>query len=199
MNISNDLLNKYAKGLCSEGEKILVEKWMKSGTSPDEGLFADQFDPHKKSVWSLIKSNILQESDPFSPFKNIVRYAAAACILLLTFFGGRFSVNTANANPIVNKLLENHLYIFGGDGGQGNLPGENFKIVFKGTIKLYNSSLDAKSIQVGDTSFILRPYQDYYLSGSPENPTLLNSILPNDAYGTVKLEGDFSMTNADIE
>ncbi|MEM8894641.1 MAG: hypothetical protein AAGC88_08695, partial [Bacteroidota bacterium] len=62
----------------------------------------------------------LRKAKQIQLFKNMMRYAAAAFLVLMAFVGGRLSVNTSYAHT-TKKQAADHLYIFGANGAQGNL------------------------------------------------------------------------------
>ena len=102
------------------------------------------------------------------------------------------SVQDVNANTVADQTPADHLYITGGNGAQGNLPGKTFKVTFEGTLRLYNNATKKKSIKVGDTTFVLDSQQAYYLMGSSENPNLSETKnYPSEKI--TRLEGDFSI------
>ena len=132
MRITEELLRKHLLGLCTEEEKKAIKEWFERRENQSTGLkIVEVSDSERKEIWSTIHETI-PELQPFNSstktiplVKKLTRYAAAACIIFAAFFGGRFSANTANASEVVNKSPEDHLYIFGGSGTEGNLPGES--------------------------------------------------------------------------
>ncbi|MEM6772656.1 MAG: hypothetical protein AAF597_18905, partial [Bacteroidota bacterium] len=108
-------------------------------------------------------------------------------------FGGRLSAYTST-DAVTNKVPKNHLYITGGNGAHGSLPGDAFQVKFAGTLRLHNDGPRAKAIEVGDSTFTLAPQRTYYLQGSVENPRLLDrAIYVSGPSGSDVLEGDFSV------
>ena len=138
---------------------------------------------NKDRIWSRIKQNLpLRENQlkarDYGSFtlllhRPFVRYAAVACIIFIAFFGGRYSTGTVNASPVPEDPTADHLFIFGYKDAVGNLPGNNFKIKFDGSLRLYNNSVAPKRINVGDTSFMLTPRKSHYLIGNSQNPELI--------------------------
>ncbi|MEM7509496.1 MAG: hypothetical protein AAF388_01105 [Bacteroidota bacterium] len=181
-DINKALLQKYFNGDCSSAEKARVEAWLASDeyeTTPlpfDATTKADI----KSSMWKNITADMDSEGlaterdAPVVPLhRRVLRYAAAACLLIAVFFGGRISASYFNTKTKTDKSPHDHLYIAGGNGAQGHLPGDYFKVKFDGTLRLYNDGLMPKTIEVGDTTFALLPKQTYYLEGSVERPQLL--------------------------
>lgn len=206
MKITKELLKRHSMGLCSAEENKAVEEWfaVQDDEKIDLKILEDEkFNPEEKIIWSQLSEAVPEirgyRGKTITLYRSIARYAAAACILLVTFFGGRFSAGTAKANPTPKDPTADHLFITGGNGGKGSLPGENFRIIFDGPVKLYNKSMAAKRILVGDTSFILKPKANYYLVGDHENPKILNNGYSPEWEGPfeTKPTNGFSMLNVD--
>jgi len=196
MKITSSLLRKYANGLCTPQESQEVKNWMLS-FKDDAMLSPEEIGDSPQIIRERLYGSLFVTNDntPIIPlFKKMAKYAAVATILFATFFGGHFSAKTANANMMADKLPKDQLYITGGNGTKGNLPGQKFKLHFNGTLRLFNSAKEQKSIQVGNTLFLLNPGQTYYLLGSIEKPNLIISdFFHNNNDAAVTLEGDFSI------
>ncbi|MEM8895549.1 MAG: hypothetical protein AAGC88_13290, partial [Bacteroidota bacterium] len=130
---------------------------------------------------------------------RLARYAAAACLALVIFIGGRLSVSDATANIVENKAPKDLLYIFGGNGVKSDISGDDLKVNFNGQIKLHNVSLFSKRIALGDTSFVLQPYQHYYLKGSQDDPQIYDKERMAGRRTPVPLEGGFSVVRLDLK
>ncbi|MEM9389689.1 MAG: hypothetical protein AAGA02_04400 [Bacteroidota bacterium] len=195
MEVTRELIKKYLRRECSEEERQHIEKWLESEEGekafPDESKLPQLASEMWKNISEDMESH---DQTPVIPLHHrVVRYAAAACVIFAAFFGGRFSTGTVNATPTPADPWADHLFIVGDNGVKGNLPGDVFKVGFEGTIKLYNSSMAQKTIQVGDTSFALDPHQVYYLNGNTANPRLRDQSM-NKLHGQPEsLEGDFSI------
>ncbi|MEM1216203.1 MAG: hypothetical protein AAGJ82_10985, partial [Bacteroidota bacterium] len=205
-NINKRLLQKYFNGECSAAEKARVEAWLASDEPEAAPLPFDEATKAaiKDSMWENITASMdVEGSDtdtdtPIIPlYSRTLRYAAAACLLIMVFFGGRFSVYaTTSTTPA--KSSQNHLYIAGGNGAQGHLPGDTFKVVFDGVLRLYNDGPVIKVIEVGDSTFTLVPKRTYYLRGSVKKPQLLKTgdyAAPRNDFKN--LRGDFSILRTD--
>lgn len=208
MKITKELLRRHSVGLCSEEEKQAVEEWFKTKDDSFIDLSIvddDEFEGGEKKIWSRLSQTIPEllskEGRSAIPlYHRVVRYGAAACIVFTAFFGGRFSVGSAQATPVEDQFPKNHLFIFGIEDTRGHLPGDKFEIEFDGKIKLFNGAISPKSISVGDTSFILQSYQTYYLDGTLEKPKLTNKQdFQEDLYTNEKLTGDFSILRLDVK
>ncbi|MEM6738199.1 MAG: hypothetical protein AAF620_19235, partial [Bacteroidota bacterium] len=103
MKITKELLKRHSQGLCTDEEKKAVEEWFETYENPfgDETIF-DRNKIDREGIWSKLSeiTTGLQGKPNFGNtqtiplYRSVARYAAAACILLMTFFGGRFSANT---------------------------------------------------------------------------------------------------------
>ncbi|MEM0940762.1 MAG: hypothetical protein AAGI25_13365 [Bacteroidota bacterium] len=207
MTITKELLKRYHQGLCTKEEKRTVEKWLNDADDASFLFHSEaekKFQTHQDLIWSkmtkeapelnISKSRSSHQEMPTIPlYHSVVRYAAAVSILLVTFFGGRFSASSVKATEIVGKNQRDMLYIYGGKGVGGYVQGQEFKIKFDGQVKLFNGSLVEKTINVGRKAFTLNAYCTYYLRGSTDSPTLLdNDHLPEEAFKN-NLKGDFSI------
>lgn len=207
-DINKALLQRYFNGDCSAAEKARVEAWLASDEyeiAPlpfDATMKADI----KSSMWKNITADIDSEGSatdtdtPIVPLhRRMLRYAAAVCLLIAVFFGGRISASYFNTKTKTdNSSPHDHLYIAGGNGAQGHLPGDYFRVKFDGTLRLFNDGLMPKTIEVGDTTFALLPQQTYYLQGTVENPQLLgigNYTYPENEFQD--LRGYFSILRMD--
>ncbi|MEM9260613.1 MAG: hypothetical protein AAGA62_13260, partial [Bacteroidota bacterium] len=198
--VSKELLQRYFSGDCSATERQLVEAWLSSDQpAPPLALDEKTKATYRDEMWRNIdeetRSNWNARVVPF--YKHLLRYAAAACLLIAVFFGGRLSAYTST-DTITDKAPKNHLYIAGGNGARGNLPGDSFRVKFAGTLRLHNGGLMVKAIEVGDSTFTLAPQRTYYLQGSVEEPRLLDRVIyTRGPSNSDVLEGDFSVLNMD--
>ncbi|MEM6737791.1 MAG: hypothetical protein AAF620_17155 [Bacteroidota bacterium] len=181
MKIDKELLRRYGSGLCSEEERKAIEEWLKIVDDPSTRFKSFKGIEESKKNTLLKLSGLVPQLESYISSSNtrvvplhrsVARYAAAACILLVTFLGGRFSAGTANANPAPEDLTADHLFFNGSNGANGSFSGDSFKVQFDGIVKLYNNGFSTKIIQVGDTSFILESHKHYYLSGDAQNPKI---------------------------
>ncbi|MEM6735249.1 MAG: hypothetical protein AAF620_04180 [Bacteroidota bacterium] len=213
MTITKKLLKRYHQGFCTKKEKRAVEKWLNDADDASFLLHSEaekKFQTHQDFIWSKItreapelntstNSSYHKKMPAIPLYRSIARYAAAISILLVTFFGGRFSTVSANATEIVDKSPKDMLYIYGDNGVSGHLQGQEFKIKFDGQLKLFNGSLAKKTIKIGKKAFLLNAYGTYYLRGSTDSPTLFdNDHLPEEAFDN-NLKGDFSILQIDDE
>lgn len=209
MKITREVLKRYGLGLCSEEERKAIEEWIETLDDPSMRL-STRVRPmvNTDRLWSKIAQERPEVKEQMSARKvrniillqNAMRYAASACFLLAAFLGGRFSVGSTMASPTVDKAPKEHLYIFGGNEARTQILGDSFQIKFDGAIRLYNSGLATKTIQVGDTSLILPSQKNIFLSRSSENPKIrIHNSTPK--YGrdqAATLSGDFSVHRLDL-
>ncbi|MEM9673170.1 MAG: hypothetical protein ACFB15_30220 [Cyclobacteriaceae bacterium] len=198
MNISPELLKKYATGNCTEEERRLVEQWLAddnlSTTSPRAKLEAE-----RTQVWQNIAHKIgWKETKVVPMYRRITRYAAVACIIIGIFMAGRLSVSTGHASPVKQGkrlvTLPNLLHIYGGDGAYGIVAGNRFRLEFEGEVKLYNGDPQPKQIVCGGQEFTLESYQTYFLSGSDQRAYITNDSHFPDTYDLQsELAGGFSI------
>ncbi|MEM8506879.1 MAG: hypothetical protein AAF717_03575 [Bacteroidota bacterium] len=199
MKITNELLKKYAEGRCTDEEKAHIEKWMTSATTADEEVFVKEFEPHKESTWRSILVKVTEKHpETLSIFRTFIKVSAAASILFAAFLGGRVSANIGTSNSIKSKGYQEHLYIFGGNGAKGSLPGNRFTIEFDGTLRLFNSSQKEQTIVVGDSTFLLAPGTNYFLKGGTQEANLYTPSSPfQDIIPDESTTGDFSLYRID--
>ncbi|MEO1097820.1 MAG: hypothetical protein AAFX57_08695 [Bacteroidota bacterium] len=182
MKITKELLKRHGMGLCTTEERKAVEEWFDRLEGPMMSTRSFQeIEENKKETWNKL-SKMVPELDghvatdrlkSIPLYRKVTRYVAAACIIFIAFFGGRYSTGTVNASPVPEDPTADHLFIFGYKDAVGNLPGNNFKIKFDGSLRLYNNSVAPKRINVGDTSFMLTPRKSHYLIGNSQNPELI--------------------------
>ncbi|MEM6737603.1 MAG: hypothetical protein AAGC64_06705 [Bacteroidota bacterium] len=203
MKVTTELLERHGMGLCTEEEKKAIKLWFETLDDPSMNLPVTP-EVNEDRIWSKMSQSAPElqgyVGTPNLPLlRRVVRYAAAACIIFAAFFGGRFSANTANANPAPQDPMVDHLFIYGGDNAKGNLPGDAFKIGFNGTIKLYNNGFSKKTIKVGDSSFVLESHKYYYLIGNTENSELMDYTYysGNGSEKSETLKGYFSLHETD--
>ncbi|MEM6380573.1 MAG: hypothetical protein AAF705_20480, partial [Bacteroidota bacterium] len=128
-------------------------------------------------IWDAISLEVLgSKSGKIVPwYKWGLRYAAAACVIIGTFFLGYFAaLPSAQADTVEKpKHLTDLLHVYGGDGTYGMVAGNRFRVKFEGSLRLYNGAQQIKQIVCGEQKFTLEPYETYYITGSTEKATLL--------------------------
>ncbi|MEM8928823.1 MAG: hypothetical protein AAGC45_11510 [Bacteroidota bacterium] len=188
MKISKELLAKYAKDECNLEEKRFVENWLDESESLDNVNEKGAFKQYHDDTWDKIAQISgfgKQKVIPFS--RRFFQYAAAACIILGAFMGGRVTASSGSKKVDFNKEYENHLYLTGGNNLRANLPGSHFKLKFEGTLQLFNASNREQVIVTGDSTFVLKSGISHYLMGSTDKPQLIEEIvgypsIPNVSY-----------------
>ncbi|MEM9833807.1 MAG: hypothetical protein AAF944_24470 [Bacteroidota bacterium] len=173
--VDSELLKKYHRGLCTDEEKQAVEQWLASGgfegalDLPDSEKAA-----RKQQIWQTIARRAGWTEPKVVPmYRRVARYAAVACIVFAAFFGGRFSVSTANATNTVDKTPKDMLHIYGGNGAYAKMNADRYQLRFEGMLKLHNKAEQHKQIVCGEQEFTLEPHKTYFLSGSDRKAHLM--------------------------
>ncbi len=60
MEITQDLLERYAKGTCTDEEAAAVQAWLGSAEDDDAELYAPQFAPYRHRVWQTLQQRFLE-------------------------------------------------------------------------------------------------------------------------------------------
>ncbi|MEN1785848.1 MAG: hypothetical protein AAGF77_12005 [Bacteroidota bacterium] len=178
IKINKLLLSKYYNNSCTHEERKAVEAWLKADNL-DELLYLSKKEKIKikEEIWESIRfKNSLKTERVLLSMRKGFRVAAAACILFVAFLGGRVSAHTNITAPVESAEFQEHLYLFGGMGTHGNLPGEHFRLRFDGTLRLYNASQKLQTIQSGDSLFVLEPNQTYYITGGTKSAELIKDL-----------------------
>ncbi|MEM9830349.1 MAG: hypothetical protein AAF944_06905 [Bacteroidota bacterium] len=197
MKITPQLLVRYQQNRCTPAEARAVEQWLRSADDEPSLLTEAQLARMQTEIWDTISPEVLgSKSGKIIPwYQRSLRYAAAACLFIGTFFLGYFASPNAQADTVKkSKLLTDVLHVYGGDGTYGQVDGDRYRIKFEGKLKLYNSANQPKQIVCGEQEFTLDPHQGYYLSRSNTSPYLMNDKQLMGGYDQqAKLVGGFSV------
>lgn len=182
MKITKELLRKYSSGFCTEEEKKAIEKWLdQKETSLDNKPIQEIPFLEKKAIWAKVQrlSPELQSggTSVISLYKQIIRYAAVACIAAIFFSAGYFMASqpaTYDGTTRTSTETTDHLQIASKHDKITKFQGSHFNICFEGTIALYNASTKKTVITCGNKTFTLQPATAYYLQGSHESPALIS-------------------------
>ena len=110
MRITVELLEKYLRGLCSPEEKAAVEQWLTSSEDEVSELSAEAISEMKQNVRRSLPPFLDNNKPLVVPlYMQVIRYAAAACIIIGVFVAGRLSVSTSYAKPLVDAELKDRL------------------------------------------------------------------------------------------
>lgn len=199
MEISRELLKKYALGTCTDRERKAVEDWLSLDEGYENIQYRELFESRKEIIQERIHKRLWPLETRFWNYtKKGLRYSAAACILLVTFLGGRVSAKSNQPTKSIVPELNEGLYIIGGNGAYGELPGERFRLEFDGRLRLFNASKTEQTIMVGDSIFGLDQGRAFILTGSTKMAEISavdnNPIRDKKANDT---EGDFSLLRLD--
>ncbi|MEM6841400.1 MAG: hypothetical protein AAF632_04185 [Bacteroidota bacterium] len=204
MKISRELLKKYAQGACTDEERAAVEAWLASEDTFEDTSYDAIFIPQKDSIRENLLARLggkwpssTSESERARVvplYQRLSRYAAAACVVIGTFFLGYFaSPPSAQADTVKKpKHLTDLLYIYGGNGAYTKMNATRYRVKFEGRLKLYNDADQPKQLVCGEQEFTLEPHRAYFLSGSNQN-----ALLTKDQGQPYSLEGDFSILELD--
>ena len=205
IEITKALLSEYYNHSCSDEEKKAVEAWLQADSLDDSlSIPANEKMEIKEELRESIrkKGNYKTGRAP-KLFRKSLRVAAAACILIGAFLSGRVSANVRSIVSEKYSTYKERLYITGVKDVQGdlNLPGDNFRITFDGTLRLYNASRKVQTIQSGDSLFTLMPDRVYHLSGATNRAELMGGLQsePRDIEESGQNEntGNFSIIRLD--
>ena len=178
MKITKELLRKYLSGFCTEEEKRAIEKWLdQKETSLDNKPIQELPFLEKKAIWAKVQqlSPELQSGDTsvIPLYKQVIRYAAVACIAVVFFCAGYFMASQPATYDDTTKTTD-HLQIASKHDKITKFQGRHFNVFFEGTIELYNASAKKTVVICGNKTFILQPATAYYLQGSHESPALIS-------------------------
>jgi len=205
IKITKALLSEYYNHSCSDEEKKAVEAWLQADSLDDSlSIPTKEKMEINEEIWESIriKSNF-KTGRALKLFRKSLRVAAAACILIGAFLSGRVSANVRSIVSEKYSTYKERLYITGVKDVQGdlNLPGDNFRITFDGTLRLYNASRKVQTIQSGDSLFTLMPDRVYHLSGATNRAELMGGLQsePRDIEESGQNEntGNFSIIRLD--
>ena len=202
MEISEQLLRKYILGHCTEEEAQFIEKWLASEDDVSSNLREVDLSQMRKRTWEAIeKSNhaSFKKADKkvVPLYKQVMRYAAVACVIIGVFVAG-FSAGSTYAKPAADLKPKDLLHVYGPQGAKAQLTGREFILQINGHLRLHNESFSPKRIVCGEQEFTLEPHRTYYLSESDGAVTLSDdeqfSELDIDIFST---DGVFSIARTD--
>ncbi|MEM8506994.1 MAG: hypothetical protein AAF717_04155 [Bacteroidota bacterium] len=199
MKISKALLAKYAENNCTPEEKRLVENWLDTYETLDNVSNGGEFKAFHDDTWDEIaRRSGFGDRKVITLAKTLFKYVAAACIVYGAFLGGRVTASPAMEKSNASRTFKEHLYVVGGNGVDGNLPGKRFKLKFDGTLRLFNASQKEQIVVTGDSTFVLVPGKTYYLIGSTDSPKLINNLIESTGhYSKTPKVSEFSILRID--
>ncbi|MEM1336092.1 MAG: hypothetical protein AAGF96_00010 [Bacteroidota bacterium] len=178
MDIDKKLIEKYFKGECTLEEEKKILDWLESGDF-DGGLeLPNKVKQQMKTrIWQKVSNKVSFPVLKTTPaHRKYLQVGVAACIICISFFGGRLSAKNLSANTKETSALKEHLYVNGGKDMIIDIPGDEFKIKFEGTLQLYNASREIQTINTGDSTLTLLPSTKYFLIGSSDKPKLIHHL-----------------------
>ena len=191
MKVTKQLLEKYWKNACSPEEKAAVENWLSSPEEETTDLDFATMDRAENRVWQQLSKEMSGNpvnSKPITSYKKIARYATAACLALAFFSAGYFlGLQDSPSEPTVAlNETKQQLHISTSLGKVTKIDSDKIDLSFKGMLQLYNASISQKMITCGTKTFVLEPFEVYYLSGSDSNPSFIKEVGSN---GHIDLTG----------
>ncbi|MEM9833743.1 MAG: hypothetical protein AAF944_24145 [Bacteroidota bacterium] len=211
MRITKELLKRYGRGNCTKEEQKAIEQWLDSPEYPELRVSKEER-PKADSdeIWSILSKGRPQLEKQMSRqrarnlvlFNQVARYAAAACVIIGTFFIGYFAAPPSAQASVVKKGIQftNVLHVYGGNGAYGVVTEKNHRVEFEGRLKLYNEAPYPRQVVCGEKTFTLKPYRTYYLSGSHQQASIATAENPEPGtYGDKQpeLAGDFLVVRLD--
>ncbi|TDE14451.1 hypothetical protein [Dyadobacter psychrotolerans] len=112
MQITPELLKQYHLGACSDEERLLVETWLASNEDPATGIFPlhETEGQVKDFMWKHISSFVEdpEKQTKFTPWKQHVRYATAACLVLGILSWSLYNIpSSLRTNNITELVMDN--------------------------------------------------------------------------------------------
>ena len=196
--VTAELLKKYIDGKCTAEETRMVESWLSSGD--DDAILSDEEignSPEKIRARLYASLFSTESGTPVIPlYKKLIRYAAVACLVLVSYGAGYFSKpqNTIAETAVASAETKGHLIIYHNHGKTTKIPSGRYDLRFEGSLKLYNGSDDPMVVFCGAKTLLLEPWETYYLNGSDENHSLDSGkhIANHDDFAQ-NLSGDFTV------
>ena len=180
--IDGELLQKYYAGRCTPKEEKMVQAWLESGESDEKLDLPDEIkSAHKEQMWQNITAGIgrpAAATNVTTLYKKVIRYAAAACVAIGLFVGGYYygieNADTRNKTMAIADKHANQLHISATSDKVAKIDGDQFQIRYDGHLQLYTAANSEMTIYIGEKSYVLQPMQSYYLTGSSENPNIID-------------------------
>ena len=188
MKITKELLEKYARGECSEAEKYAIENWLPTDDDRSDSLSKEVVDKQEKKVWNNILlhqkslAKVPYENNPTSErsskpvYQLLTRVSAAACFALIFYLAGALFPNpfTKKVSPV--KIVEvaypepeQALYVSTINGKPEKISAKEYNIDFEGMIRLYNVAESDRTIVCNGKQIKLAPEKEYFLMYSRSN------------------------------
>ena len=174
MKITQELLEKYWNGDCTEEELSAIKKWLDS--TEEESLDTTnelRSDKAQASVWSRLSKDIRKEDDSRKiirwPYPLKFNHYAAACLLLLLLGLGYFLKYSPDAmlNAGFNDATKLVLRI--PEQKKMALVDQNCKVQFSGVLSLYNPTSSEKKITCNDKIYTLAAGEKYIIDSRYPN------------------------------
>ncbi|MEM6895630.1 MAG: hypothetical protein AAF554_18170 [Bacteroidota bacterium] len=176
--VDKKLIEKYYKGECTLEEENEINDWLKSGEFEGGLELPNKVKQEMKfRIWQKVSNKLdFPVLKVRAAYRKYLQLGIAACVICISFFGGRLSAKNLSATKNETPTLKEHLYVNGGKDMIIDIPGDEFKIKFEGTLQLYNASQESQTINTGDSTLTLMPLTKYYLMGSSNEPKLIHHL-----------------------
>ncbi|UZR98508.1 hypothetical protein [Chondrinema litorale] len=175
MEVTPELLKKYAEGACNEQETELVEIWLSDSREEYHVLSEAEIKKSTKKMWNEIQT--FQNRSDINIIKSLPHYAVAACLFIGLMIGSIYIIdnNFEKTNILISNVETGYLYISSRNANDIKIESKSCKINFTGVIMIANTSKYSKSIICENESsvkFQLLPGEIYYLSEENGIPVL---------------------------
>lgn len=170
MRISQDMLNKYAAGRCSDAERRLVEKWLHNDSWDNLGGSEQVKDEIGNAIWGNL-SNEITYSKKFGWLKIAV---AASIVLMLGFSFYYFRPTALDSHIFTNEspdhskyFVENHYDVLLGTNSNASIDLINKTLTFSGDF-IIKPKTDFRLLDGNHNAFVFKAGREYFVSDSPD-------------------------------
>ncbi|GGF36804.1 hypothetical protein [Echinicola rosea] len=173
MNITNDLLDRYSRNLCSPGERALVEAWLDSTHDETFHLTELELQSMDSEVWDKLNQGMHSKKD-VPMYRTFLRYAAgvalAAGLVSASFWSGysmrpKALTGTAVKDSHTASTIDNMLYLSNNPGISKRVSANSCELRFQGVLRVYNNSPSPKLVTCGGKTLSASPGKaTYYLN-----------------------------------
>lgn len=173
MNVTNELLDRYSRNLCTPAERELVESWLDSVHEEAPQLTASELQALDSEVWIGLAKGVKSGKGLPLP-RTLLRYAAgialATGLLSGSFWAGSNSgpqtiakTSVKDEHPAPSK--DNMLYFSNIPGTSKKVAASSCELSFEGVLRVYNSSPSPKLVTCDGKTLSASPGKvTYYLN-----------------------------------
>ena len=182
MKITPELLKKYARGECTEEERLLIEHWMPGTGDINRDFLDKELKESHKEMWLNIAPELEPQKTPgpagkgrsVSFYRRIFQFGVAACLLMAVFIGGYYNGQYQYDQNSTQALQKSGwppgngvLYAVSKAGVEKKIIENKSEFVLEGTLRLHNDSSIEKIITCNGKVFKLRPHATSLLMSMP--------------------------------